>query len=106
MASFLLTSGHLETSTRPYLPGLHGVFTKLTRRKLDVPIVCSWSVSFINCCSTLHGGSTVRTPKVKMSFKVDFLGLTISVPLIVAHLFQQVAILSRVMVQVGWACLA
>src|SRR6266480_3173213 len=105
MDNFQPTSGRLEMSTRLCLPGLHGVCTKLTRSKLDVPIACSWSVSFINYCLTLRGGSTVRTPKVKMSFKEDFSALTILVSLTAVHLCLREDISSKVMAQVGWVCL-
>src|SRR6266516_3441227 len=106
MVNFQLTSGHLAKSIRVCLLGQPGVYTKLTRSKRDARIACFLSVSFTNCCLTLHGGSTVRIQKVKMSFKADFLDLTISVSLIAAHLCQRVDILNRVMVPVGWVCLA
>src|SRR5689334_13179846 len=97
-------SGHLGMSTHQFLPGQPGEYIKLTRKRAGVLIVSFLSVSFINCCSILPGGSTVKTLKAKMSFRVDFLDWTISVFLIAAHLFQPVGISSRVMAQVGWAC--
>ena len=106
MVSFQPTSGHLAKSIHLCLPGQPGVYTKLTRSKRDVRIACFWSVSFTNYSSTLHGGSIVRTQRVKMSFREDFSDLIILVSLTAAHLCQRVDILNRVMVPVGWVCLA
>src|SRR6266699_2213100 len=94
MVSFQPTSGHLAKSIHLCLPGQPGVYTKLTRSKRDVRIACFWSVSFTNCCLTLHGGSIVRTQRVKMSFREDFSDLIILVSLTAVHLCQRVVILN------------
>src|SRR5437667_12814106 len=101
MVSFQPTSGHLAKSIHLCLPGQPGVYTKLTRSKRDVRIACFWSVSFTNCCLTLRGGSTVRTQRVSMSFRGDFLDLIILVALTAAHLCQRADILNRVLVALG-----